>query len=88
MELEKVLGLQIQFDTAEEKIIEIWKKYVKDNPGTCANYFDVIAVHLIRSFLEKSKYEKIKKEAKIFYANELVDGKYVIDLVCTKQRFL
>jgi hypothetical protein len=75
------LDKNVDFELADRKILEIWNNYVKGNTGKSANYFGIIALHLVKLFLQNSStYNDIEREAKIFLRNKPIHNDY-IDIV-------
>lgn len=82
---ERVINIPVDFKKVDSKILDIWKRYIKNNPGTSANYWGLITVHLLKSLLENRKEcDEIYREAKILYNNDVISGGY-IDILCIKK---
>lgn len=69
IDFENIVDLDIStidLDVVDNKIYDIWVRYIENNSGKCASYFGEIARNLIKSFLEKtSQYHQLNREAKI-----------------------
>lgn len=80
---EKLINMDISsgvnYTLVRDKILEIWRDYIKDNTGTCANYFGIINLYLIKEFLSGS-YDDVKREAKIMAKNVPINKNH-IDIV-------
>lgn len=83
----RVLRLHHISDDTVNKILEIWNKYIKNNEGTCSNYFGCINVILIKNYLETDPKNNIKKEAKLILDGEALNEDYYIDLVCENNTY-
>lgn len=77
-------GIEYTSNT-KKSIILIYNKFIKDNRGTCANYFGAMTLLLTYDFLVKS-YKKLFKEADIFYEAKKLN-ETPIDLVCENKVF-
>lgn len=82
--IKRILDFAVNFEKVDLMILSIWRRYIKDNPGASANYWGLITMHLVKSFLENKKIcDGVYREAKILCKNEIISDN--IDLICTKK---
>lgn len=73
------------YPNTKKSIISVYEKFIKNNRGTCANYFGAITLLTTYDFLVKG-YKKLFKEANIFYEAKKLN-ETPIDLICENNIF-
>ncbi len=79
---------EIEFQSAEKEIRNMWSKHIKENCGVCSSYFAAITVYKLKNYFStKEVYAEIKKEAKILIDDACITERH-IDLIGYEENVL